>query len=304
MTQVRNLLRYACWPILFVLFVASYAYSQQLGIEPGVALLAVTIGHFVLIAILELFIPARPDWSWTNDLQVFNDVVHGLLLDVGARLGAAIIALLILIFVVENTGFMVASLWPDSLPLWGQIAIAILLYDFFDYWKHRAYHRFSWLWPIHALHHNPTRMHIFKAGRLHFLEATVRVLISSGPLLVLGAPQEVVFWIAALSNVVGNQNHWNVDSRLPRFMHLCFATPQIHWEHHAIEYKRHSVNLSPFTMLFDHLFGTYQAPMEGKVKNVGIDPNPIAGNIFRQLLSPLTMNVAKKKRTAARAPDS
>jgi ornithine lipid hydroxylase len=294
MTQIKKFLHYCSWPLLFAMFVAAYAVSQTLGYSPGLALLAITIIHFALIACLELLIPARADWSWLSDRQVFNDIFHGLMLDLGARLGGALLSVMLVVAAISSTSNVGMALWPQQLPFWIQLLLAVLIYDFFDYWKHRSYHAVGWLWPIHALHHNPERMHIFKAGRLHFAEAAIRILFSSAPLILLGAPQEVLFWIAALSNVVGNQNHWNVDARLPRWLDYLMATPPVHWEHHAIEYKQNSVNLSSFTMLFDHLFGTFQAPPRGAPSNVGIDPDPISKHILGQLLSPVWMNIRRE----------
>jgi sterol desaturase/sphingolipid hydroxylase (fatty acid hydroxylase superfamily) len=129
-------------------------------------------------------------------------------------------------------------------------------------------------------------MHVFKAGRLHFLEAAIRAAISSAPLVLLGAPPEVFFWLAALANAFGGQNHWNVDARLPRWLDLLIATPGAHWLHHRKEMGDGSANLSTYTLLFDHLFGTYRRPAGRADYDVGIADDPISSNIFAQLAAP------------------
>ena len=126
------------------------------------------------------------------------------------------------------------ALWPAAWPLWAQLVIAVLIYDFVDYWKHRAYHEWAWAWPIHALHHNATKMHVFKAGRLHFLEAAIRAGVTSAPLGSLvkltvtagaSAPEDLVeALIAAISarfaadvqEVVVTRE--NVTFKLPRVL--------------------------------------------------------------------------------------
>jgi sterol desaturase/sphingolipid hydroxylase (fatty acid hydroxylase superfamily) len=279
--------RWFVWPAYLLLFLAAYAWSQRLGFASGYSVLGITVVHIAVIALTELVLPARPEWRWLGDRQVFNDIVHGLLLDLGARLGTAVMTLVLAAGAAMVSRDAGSTIWPLDWPLWAQVALAVLIYDFCDYWKHRAYHASRWLWPIHALHHNPLRMHVFKAGRLHFLEATIRVLISSAPLVVLGAPESVFFWLAALANAFGGQNHWNVDARLPRWLHWSLATPQVHWLHHDQQFVERSVNLSPFTMLFDHVFGTYRDPIRFPVDQVGIARDPISPGLPGQLAAPL-----------------
>ena len=283
----KAIARCLVWPAYMLMFLAAFAQSQAMGLEPGLSVLGITVVHIAAIALTELVMPARREWLWWGDWQVFNDIVHSLLLDMGARLGTAVLTVALAAgaaVLARDTG---ASLWPLDWPLWAQVILAVLIYDFCDYWKHRAYHTSRWLWPIHALHHNPPQMHVFKAGRLHFLEATIRALVSSAPLVMLGAPGPVFFWLAALSNAFGGQNHWNVDARLPRWLHLSLATPQVHWLHHGTQWAERTVNLSPFTMVFDHLFGTYRDPIRDPVGKVGIAQDPISLGLPGQLVAPL-----------------
>jgi sterol desaturase/sphingolipid hydroxylase (fatty acid hydroxylase superfamily) len=286
MSKVHQLATWMVWPVTLTVFLCAYAGTQRLGYDPGLSLLALTIGHFVVIMGLEVLMPARRDWSWYGDRQAFNDLIHGALLDVGGRLGTAILTVAIAAVAANLSAQVNWRYWPTSLPLWAQIGAAIVIFDFIDYWKHRAFHAWAWLWPVHALHHNPPRMHIFKAGRLHFLEASARALFTTAPLVVLGAPPELFFWLAALLNGMGDQNHWNVETRFPRFMHLIISTPQVHWLHHAKDITGGSSNYSSFTLLFDHLFGTYRDPTGVPIQDVGIDVDPIPKNLFGQIASP------------------
>jgi len=151
-----------------------------------------------VIALLELWLPDRPEWTWTRDGQVFNDIIHGLGNEFAAGLGRNLLAILFAVIGGRLAARGGLDLWPTAWPLWGQVLVAVLIVDFCDYWKHRAYHGWALAWPIHALHHNMDRMHVFKGIRLHFLEATIRGLVVYSPLVVLGAPAEVMLWIAAL----------------------------------------------------------------------------------------------------------
>ena len=287
MRALRFVASVVVWPAMLGTLPVGFAITQELGLDPAPWLFGLTVVHLGLIAGLELLMPARPDWDWRQDGQVINDLVHGALLDVGARIGAAGLTIGVAASASALTITSPFSVWPDNWPLWGQIGLAMILYDFADYWKHRAYHAWAWAWPIHALHHNPDRMHIFKAGRLHFFEAAVRACFVVGLLVVLGAPGTVLYWIAALLNAFGNTNHWNVETRLPRVVNWLLATPAVHWLHHAKDVADGSRNLSPFTMLFDHLFGTYADPSRRAIADVGIAFDPIPRSLHGQILSPL-----------------
>ncbi len=283
---MRKTWEWMIYPALAALFIFAFMQSQNMGFNPGISLLIITVVHMAIIALLELAMPARHDWNWLKDRQVINDLIHGVLLDFGARIGSAALTITLLAIAASQTGQAIWQIWPTQSPLLFQIVLAVLLYDFVDYWKHRAYHAWAWAWPIHVVHHNPSKMNVFKAGRLHFLEATIRAAITSAPMIVLGAPAEVFWWVAALANLMGGQNHWNVKSRLPRFLDVLIATPNTHWLHHAIGGKYRVCNLSPYTMWPDHLFGTFQQQPRDSIEDVGVDFDPVPKNILGQIAAP------------------
>lgn len=287
MSSLKSIAAWLTWPVILVGSLAAFDRALSLGFDPGLTLFALTVINMTMLAVLELWLPDRPEWSWTSDGQVVNDLVHGAALQFGATLGNNALTILF----AAAGGILAAqghfALWPTAWPVWGQVLLAVLIVDFFDYWKHRAYHAWAIAWPIHALHHNADRMNVFKAGRLHFLEATIRSLVVFSPLVVLGAPVTVLFWIAALLNFAGNLNHSNLAQKMPRFMHTLFGTQKTHWLHHSKDYSRGACNFSDFTMLFDHVFGTFRHPLDEPLDEVGIVPDPIPSNIAAQLASPL-----------------
>ena len=186
MNVFRTAASWVVWPGLLAIFLFAFAETQRRGLDPGLSLLALTVAHLAIIAGLEVLMPARRDWDWRKDGQVINDLIHGALLGVGARLGAATLAIAISVAAARLSTSAPLPVWPSDWPFLGQLALAVVLFDLVDYWKHRAYHAWSWAWPIHALHHNPERMHVFKAGRLHFIEAAIRAAITSAPLVIPG----------------------------------------------------------------------------------------------------------------------
>jgi len=292
-----------------VLLIGSfYAYHRLLCADwhPGVALFTMTLISLAVIAVLERLLPYRNDWAWWTDRQVVNDLLHGAALStIGPRLGEVLLASLAATGAAALAGTWGGGIWPADWPLWAQVALTIVIADFFDWGKHWLYHHAAPQWPIHALHHNPDRLHFAKAGRLHFLEATIRFAIISVPLIVLGAPPLALFWFAASQNFLGNLNHSNVDMPVPRFLHYLMATPQAHRLHHAKDHDLGQSNLSSFTLIPDHLFGTFRDPVTHPYDHVGIDDDPIPRNVLGQLATPFIwpLLIVRARRRRARQPN-
>jgi sterol desaturase/sphingolipid hydroxylase (fatty acid hydroxylase superfamily) len=291
--------RYLLFPGLFVATLAAYAGIVAAGISAGHAVLLVTVANFTVIAVLELIMPYRQDWQWTRDRQLINDIVHGIALSlVGGRLGEVLLTsttALAAAYIADRSG---GALWPGDAAPWFQIGLVILFADVVDWAKHRAYHH-SWLWRVHALHHNPTHMHVAKAGRLHFLEATIRYALISAPLIALGAPGEVLLWYAVITNTLGNLNHSNLALPTPRWLDLLIATPAVHRLHHANDPDLGRSNLSPVTMLADHAFGSWRDPAKHSSFEVGIAEDPLPGGLVGQLASPVIWPMLVGRRLVA-----
>jgi sterol desaturase/sphingolipid hydroxylase (fatty acid hydroxylase superfamily) len=283
-----NLVKGMLFPAVLISEFLAFYNLINIGWHPGIALFVLTVVGFVVIALLEWLIPYRRDWCWWTDRQVFNDLIHGAALStIGPRLGEMLFSSLAVSGAAAVAGLYEDGIWPVELPVWIQVLLVIIFADFLDWSKHWLYHHSPALWPIHVLHHNPERLHIAKAGRLHFLESTVRFLVISVPLTALGAPPVTLFWFAASQNFLGNLNHSNVDFLVPRWLNYLMATPQVHRLHHANDPDLGRSNLSSFTMIPDHLFGTFRDPVTHPYANVGIAEDPVPKNLFGQLAAPL-----------------
>jgi sterol desaturase/sphingolipid hydroxylase (fatty acid hydroxylase superfamily) len=284
--HIKFILSWLTWPLIFAGQLIAFDRALCFNFDPSLTLLALTVANMTFIAFLELWLPDRPEWRWTTDRQSVNDVIHGVGNVFGDDLGRSALGILI----ATASGHFASQgnfgIWPTDLPMWGQVLLGVLVVDFCDYWKHRAFHAWSLAWPIHALHHNPDRMTVFKGIRLHFLEASIRALIVYGSLAILGAPPLVLLWMAALMTFLGSLNHSNVVQRLPRFVHALVVTQKSHWLHHSKDYADGACNFSPLTFWCDHLFGTFRHPLDEPLLEVGIEPDPIPKNVFAQLASP------------------
>lgn len=289
-------LRYLLFPTIFGGSLAAAWAGLRAGFDPATWALAVTVGNLILVAALEQALPRHRTVSLLRDRESPNDLLHaGLLSLVGVPVGQAIASVGVAALAGEAGKAGPQLGWPGAWPVLAQFGLAVLIADFFDYWKHRAYHRFDWLWHFHSIHHSATSIHALKAGRLHFGEGIFRYLVVTTPLALLGAPTELLLWYAMFDNFRGNLNHTNLDLRFPRLAHYLFATLDYHYLHHARDRRLQDSNFASLP-LYDLLFGTFHDPTRHRVASVGIQDDPVPAGFLAQLLLPF-----RKVLPAARA---
>ena len=75
---------------------------------------------------------------------------------------------------------------------------------------HYASHRHNALWQLHAVHHSVKRMYGFNGLMKHPLHQTVETLAGTTPLLLMGAPQEVLMLLVVAVIIQLLLQHSNV----------------------------------------------------------------------------------------------
>lgn len=290
-----TLLKGAIFPAIVAGSVLALNATLEAGFAPGIALFLMSAGTIAVVALAEVAAPYRREWAWWRDGQAVNDIAHGVLASLaGPRLGEFATAGLVTAAAAVVATHTSDGFWPADWPLWGQVALAVVLADFTDWAKHWCYHHLAQFWPIHALHHDVDGMHVAKGARLHFLETALRFAIISAPLLVLGAGPLVLVWYGAILNFLGMLNHSNIDMPMPGFAHYLFQTPQNHRLHHALDDDLGRSNLSAISMLPDLLFGTFRHPHRHALGAVGVADSPIPQNLPAQIVAPFVWPLLKK----------
>ena len=148
------------------------------------------------------------------------------------------------------------GLWPTTAPFLVQVFLVIALGDLLEYRTHRLSHNVRWLWPLHAIHHSPERLSTVKAGRHHVFYFIARGMVAWAPLVILGAPRELILWQVAALGATGVLAHANIAFRIPTFIQRLFVTPAYHRIHHSLDMKEGNSNFAVVLPLWDMLFGT------------------------------------------------
>lgn len=186
-----------------------------------------------------------------------NDVLANLTLSLLTVVGSALIAGLTLwIYVrVQRVGTLFA-LPAGGLTTW---LLAFIAYDFFYYWAHRMHHEIALLWGVHAVHHAGEDMNFGLAVRQSALgELTTWAFFL--PLAILGVPPEVYLGVAGIQLLFQYFIH-NTYVPALGWVEWVLVTPSQHRVHHGRNTQYCDKNYGNILVIWDRLFGTYQAEL-------------------------------------------
>jgi sterol desaturase/sphingolipid hydroxylase (fatty acid hydroxylase superfamily) len=284
----------AAWlsfPVLMGGFVVLTGWGFRRGFDTATWAAALTVTNFFVILLVEQLLPRRPEANLLRDRQSWNDVGHGLLFTFFGRPVAAAISVGAIALLADGAGAVgftgaFPEVWPQAQPFVLQLALALAVWSFSDYWVHRAMHTFDWLWWFHSIHHDTPQMHVLKSGRLHIGEEVVSFLLKPIPLLLLGVPGEMLVWVGLWTVFDGNLVHSNVDQRFPRWAHYFMPTVHLHYIHHAANRRLQDSNYSGSTPNWDVLFGTFSHPARNPVERLGIEQSYVPQGFLAQVVAP------------------
>ncbi|HRQ60256.1 MAG TPA: sterol desaturase family protein, partial [Alphaproteobacteria bacterium] len=205
------------------------------GMAAGSPVLAFNIAYLFLIIslfFLEKFMPFESAWE-KPDGQTFASIAHTisskgtvqLLLLWGGVIGLSEL-------MKPMTEPLEYGIWPRNWPLFVQVILGLYVAEFGLYWAHRIAHVTPFFWRFHAIHHSVTKLWFVNTGRFHFLDSLWKIALSLTPLLLMGAPMEVIQWISAITAFIGLLTHCNVDMKCG-VLNYIFSTPELHRWHHS-----------------------------------------------------------------------
>ncbi len=185
-----------------------------------------------------------------------------------------------LIFIVTLYAAEQFVSWKIAVNTWTWV-LAILVADFSYYWMHRIEHKVRFLWAIHSVHHSSTEFDLTTGLRLAWLEGLFEWVFFV-PMVLVGF--DMVQTTVAIVIVVAYQTwiHTEHIEKLGVFDKI-FNTPSVHRVHHGSNPKYIDKNFGGILMLWDKLFGTYQAEEEkvvyGLINNINTS-NPLTINFY------------------------
>jgi sterol desaturase/sphingolipid hydroxylase (fatty acid hydroxylase superfamily) len=194
--------------------------------------------------------PLRPEWR--TDLAYYF-VSH-------------LLVQFILIAVTASTTTMDALIASEglkaviqSLPIWLQFILAVLVADLFQAGLHRIYHRVPFLWRFHAVHHSSRHMDWLAGSRIHLIEIVATRSAVLMPLVVLGFSAPAINAYVILVGIQAVLAHANLRINFG-WLEYVLVTPRYHHWHHARQADCMDVNYAIHLPVVDMLMGTFKRP--------------------------------------------
>ncbi|WP_051047329.1 MULTISPECIES: sterol desaturase family protein [Nocardia] len=247
LTPGQRLARYGYVPLMILGIGGAALALARTPAAPLWLLLLVLAGVGLSFAV-ERIIPYTGDWNTSHD-DAGRDTIHGIVNEGGLLLTVLVVPIAAALSPLE-------SLWPNAWPLLAQVLLAVLVTDVGITLVHFASHKIGVLWRFHAVHHSVRRFYGFNGLMKHPLHGGVELLAGTAPLLILGMPAVVAEVLAVLIAVQLLLQHSNADYRVGP-LRYALALNEGHRFHHLKWAGIGDVNFGLFTLIWDHLLGTF-----------------------------------------------
>jgi len=140
--------------------------------------------------------------------------------------------------------------------------LLVVAEDFLYYWLHRFDHSIRLFWAVHVTHHSSEYMNFTVGFRSSVFQPLYRFIYFL-PLAWAGfAPLDILFVFAA-TQIWGILVHTELIDKMG-WLEAIFVTPSHHRVHHASNPKYLDKNMGMFLIIWDKLFGTFQAELPEK----------------------------------------
>jgi sterol desaturase/sphingolipid hydroxylase (fatty acid hydroxylase superfamily) len=220
-------------------------------------------GQYKLYALLFIFglITAEIIWSWRKDKKAYGvkDTLANLSIFAGFQLSKYLFAGYQLWIFNLFYQYRLFSFEKSSLMFF----ITFIGVDFCYYWFHRCSHVIKFLWAFHLVHHSSQFYNLTVSYRLNWLGALISPVFYI-PLAFLGLPLDFIVVCYSLNLLYQFFLHTEAVGKLG-FLENIIDTPSNHRVHHGSNKKYIDKNFGGTLIIWDKIFGTYEAETE-KVK--------------------------------------
>lgn len=140
-----------------------------------------------------------------------------------------------------------------------EILAVIVVFDLWDYWMHRAFHRVPFLWRFHKAHHTDTEIDVTTAARFHIGELLISTAVKCLVILLWGPSLQGFLLFEILLNLSSEFHHSNVaiPFAIQDLIEPFILTPRMHRCHHALHRDCFNANFASILSAWDRVFGTY-----------------------------------------------
>lgn len=159
------------------------------------------------------------------------------------------------------------------LPVVAEWAVALVLFDCWQYWWHRLNHRLPFLWRFHSVHHADAELDASSGVRFHSVEIALsfaaRLIVV--PLLGLTIPQLVLYEVISLPVILFHHSNLRLPAQVDRGLRWLIVTPWMHYVHHSRWQPETDSNYASFLSVWDRLFGSFRLREKPHEIRLGLD---------------------------------
>jgi len=230
---------------------------------PNIILYA--IPFFVLAMLLELYLTTKQRIKSYESKDAFSSIAMGL---GNVILGFASKAVVLFVFFLIYDNFRLFTI-PIA---WWSFILLFFADDFAYYWFHRVSHECRLFWASHVVHHSSEHYNLSTAlrqtwsgGFYTFIFWLWLPLLGFHPamlLLQMSVSLLYQFWI-----------HTETIDKMPKWFEAIFNTPSHHRVHHGSNPMYLDRNHAGILIIWDKLFGTFQAELKDEKVRYGLVTN-------------------------------
>jgi sterol desaturase/sphingolipid hydroxylase (fatty acid hydroxylase superfamily) len=237
--------------------------ATLLGVQTGVA-----VGALALLWLLETWLPLFLDRPRRYRHAFRNLVVGGLNLAATGLVFAGAVAAIAAW--AEHARF--GLLHQLAAPVWGELPLALLLFDAWMYFWHRANHGVPFLWRFHRMHHSDPCMDVTTALRFHVGEIVISSALRLAviPLLGLALWQVLLYETILLPVIAFHHSNVALPERFDRLLRAVLVSPNMHRVHHSDWRPETDSNFSSIFSWWDRLFRTFRRREEVRTLRYGL----------------------------------
>lgn len=283
---MTNLFEMLLFPFCLTTGAGTMFYLLSQDIQVQLAYFLIPISVMLLVLMLERAHPLEKNWNKGRG-DTTTDISSLLIVAIGLEPLMTAIGPAIAVFILFSLDLPETFNVFQSLPLWLEALIVILIIDFNKYWYHRFSHTNAFLWRFHSSHHSVKRMYLINGFRLHPLYHTATYFLAILPPMVLGASHEALIMHSVVLGIAGSFQHANIKLQHGP-LNSIFSTNELHRWHHSKVIAEGSMNCGAIFIMWDIFFGTYLKNLEGSPEEMGIHGEEFypMNNYWKQLLVP------------------
>lgn len=151
--------------------------------------------------------------------------------------------------------------------------VLVLAQDFLYWVLHYTGHYVRLFWAMHVTHHSSEYFNLTTGFRSTVFEPLYRVFFYL-PLALIGFNAFDILFAYLITQIYGNMVHTRLVMKLHPVIEYIFVTPSHHRVHHASNLRYLDKNMGMVLILWDRIFGTFQAEVDEEEIRYGLTKQP------------------------------